>query len=574
MAQSPIESGATSPSSRSAPPDSAAPIDPGDILRLLYEAAQATPGGASELDSLLARAAAAEVQRLGRALEERGEKLADAERQAFAEAKRGAVAAVLERIRRREEAKQTPGTAAVVGRGDGITQAGVRPSRLAGAAQELLPTHEPGGSGPDATAGGPTHVPPDARAAPPAPGFGKITAAVADTARLTVLRRELMQLLAAPSPAAAAHGVAKLSDGDKREIVLGTAAPRATMAGGSRTQGHSGEAGRLPLATFMPADRKAVLAALGLHTLADFLNAARGPAGRRLLAEACGVPRTTVFLATLRAELLDLPPLEWRYATPLLKDVVLLARLGLGSCAALRRLAELFDAAPARLEALGKLVGALQKAVPESVGRQRITKVELKAWAQAAARRGSDVDAGAGAQDSVAAAAEQVLAWYLTERTVTSDALWHDVVTRAYAELHAHGTTPDEALQHAINVESSESTREALRALCARRLAASRGQEDDDARRLEVAYDAERTLERERFADYVWQRDELSLFSGLEPWVRPAAARPDGLICFWMEPVPMHRQALGASEGGADAQRPAYVCLDPQSGAIVPFDAA
>ena len=56
----------------------------------------------------------------------------------------------------------------------------------------------------------------------------------------------------------------------------------------------------------------------------------------------------------------------------------------------------------------------VQKSDPDYVGRQRITRHELKEWARVAERRGSDLQLSPGNEDPEGVA-EQVLAWYLEQ---------------------------------------------------------------------------------------------------------------------------------------------------------------
>ncbi len=520
----------------------AAPLPQGspsaeDVLRLLY--LSSADGSTDPLASLdLTSLSPKEYKKLSDKLAEHSDKISDADRKAMEQHHHEAVRALLVRLREEIAANAALQAQAAARLDDAVSHEVAQKPAPHAAATEVLPFAEPGVTAVSA-------------------------AAPAEPSRLAAIRQELLALVSDPrSPRQ-----------DKAQALLGTSAPQLRYKGGFPAQGRSGEAHQQPLLQFAPSSWRSALQALGVQNLAEFLVRAHSAMGRRLLAEALGTVQPALLLAVLRAELLDLPT-ERGKPSPHLKDVLFFSRLGLRSVDDLARLGRALETSPNRLELAGKLVSLLQRADANYVGRQKLTRHELRAWAVAAERRGSDVtscdsdatgfgsgvtcsgpdaaDDGPHKSTDVHSAGEAVLAWYLRQRLSDDEAAWDNFVANALALLAQTGSSEVQArLLRELAAESSAAARSFWHDLLAR-LEDERA--DFDLRRLENLVGELQQGASE--ADSEW-----SLMRDLAVRMRHDAERSDNLICFWLQP-PASLSSV--------APQPAYVCLDPQSGAILP----
>jgi hypothetical protein len=375
-----------------------------------------------------------------------------------------------------------------------------------------------------------------------------------DQSRLASMRLGLLHLVAA-KPEESAPG-AKGGGGQK---VLGESRPTMRFVHGYPASGRSGGADKLHLLELCPPSLRPTFEALGVTNLAVYLAGALLPAGRQVLSEASGVPAAALLLSAWRAELLDLPPLERRYPAPHIKDVILLSRLGIESVSTLAALLPVVEQQPSRLELLGKLVAAVQKADVESVGRQRLTRHDLRAWMQAATRRGTDIVIEAlQPERPLAGCAERALTAFAEARRQDQTTLWHEVLERAYLAARTAGGLLDDHLEAALDAEADEVTRAELRVLRELQLGSALRSDREAAAREEL-----REYERFTVAD-----GNYSLFLRQAPRLRPGERA--GRVGFWLDPVPDFRHVFDPARPDTipEALKPAYVSIDPASGAL------
>ncbi len=614
------------------------PVSAADVMALIYESGAAAGDDPFKLFDAQ-RFNQREWQRLEKLLDDKKENLTDAERSALRNQKHTELVALVKRLRVKElrhRAEVAVHEAHAQKRGaDGLTNSKI-PMPQGAASPDHLP-HEPSqkaarpADGSALAKGGEQPAPRDGRA-PDAKGPGKeagkdgspkalakddrttsrpgqtaegkqvpkhralpvVQQPVTDPKRLAAIRQELLRLVTSgepakhePKPAVPAKLAATMDAEAKQRATLGKTLPSLVYSRGFPAGGRSGQAAQNPVMQWAPPRLKAGLEAAGIQNLAELLTRCHEPAGRQLLAELCGVPRTTIFLMARRAEILDLPTDNRMQKQPHLKDVLLLSRLGFGSIREMAVLFKVFDRSPSRLEVAAKLVGLLQKADPDYVGRTRLTRHELREWARLAEKRGSDLVLPDESQTLAATSqtaglhpedvAEQVLAWYLEQRLPDGEAAWRELVVRLGAWLTARGAHIDEDTLHALWLECDETTRKSVETVLAARREALLDEEhrllsrDEEAfkERLEAEHERQEELDYEAF---VLREANWSLFLDLAPWLKPDPSRQDKKICFWLDPLPDHRQVR---ESAGDEQipaslMPAYICLDPESGAIEP----
>jgi len=355
--------------------------------------------------------------------------------------------------------------------------------------------------------------------------------------------------------------------GQNIEKMLGGKPPPRAASGSLPWGGHSGELAQLPLLQFAPSGLRVTLKALGVRSLMDYLAAVLHPAGRRLVARALGMPVTSVLLSAMRAELLDLVVAKERAGCPHLKDVLLLGKLGVTSVHDLGALGGLLAQSPTALSTLADLIAAVQKRAPDWVGRQHITRHHLHEWAQGASRRGSDLcipdkshsedPAPARLDEQAQIVAESTLFWFLKQRSAEPQEILELMMFRLLAWLDELSGADDKLRSAAVQFFAS-----GHRVLWARLLEAKKRAREVD----------EKNDSLKRFRDFVRADSERSLFFELHPWARPDTAPPEGLICFYFEPVPDCRQALATTRAGAgqspQSLQQLHVCMDPISGAL------
>ncbi|MBI5508612.1 MAG: hypothetical protein HY903_07655 [Deltaproteobacteria bacterium] len=542
-------------------------VDVGDVLRLIYEAELANPSDTfGRLDLSLWQ----QQQRSELAAKMTAEhaELSEADKAALERGDDAAIRKLAERIyhqRQAERAKARGRTVQEQQAHDRLTQSHIDRSRLAAKARDDHLTarddraepqpRQRDASGEERRPAPATH----AESEDPRRALA-LRPPVTDAALLTAARQRLAQLT---------YAATQQPHTDLRSQRLGKDQPAYVLLSGFPWGGRSGALQQLPLIQFCPESLRAVLKALGIQTLMDYLAAVSSRAGRLLFAEMSGLPVTSLLLSAYRAELLDLPIARQRAPLPHLKDVLLLSRLGISGVRDLGMLAGLFDDAAEQLEFLASLVDILQRADRRAVGRTRITRHDLREWAHAAKRRGSELEAPAKVPASLFAdldaagrlqlCAEAVLAWYLPSRHADADALWNTMVLRLLHWLRAVGVAPEGDALARFAAKLTAAGRQALAQL----LAADR--------ELDAATDPALT----RFDDFALRIDETSLFYDLYPWTSPDDPRADGLICFFVEPVPDFRHVLGAA-AKAEGRLPqalaqSYVCMNPVTGEVVTF---
>jgi hypothetical protein len=359
-----------------------------------------------------------------------------------------------------------------------------------------------------------------------------VRAALPPGAALTALRRELLQIvhppLAAPAKPAtrpASLNVESTETTASQRALLGQRAPKVAFVGGLPSAGRSGWARQLPILQLAPRRLLPTLEGLGVGDLAELLARLLVPEARGRLAGALGLPRPNLLMVALRAELLDLPAPE--RGSPHVKDTLWLSRLGIFSVADLAALATPLAVTPDRLDGFGKLLSALQDAAPTFVGKQKVTRHDLRAWVSAAVKRGSDVvvpEARSEASTEVAQlerhdeAAELVLEAFLTRRRSDPEALWHELCVRAITWLSCLGKKPE-----TWKGQLSAAVDSAMAGLVGGPTDAHAG----------------------AFAPWVLADGGWTLFGQLLPWVRPEGVG-DEALAFIVDPAPWARACLSS----------------------------
>lgn len=627
-------------------------VTPGDLMRIIYEADIEDVDPIEQID--FSSLEADTFRRLTELLQERGTVLTEQERDALVGGQAVEKKRVLAQLRLRAHqerirllAPQQPS--------DGITQS----RYLAKTADDAVPEGLDAIGRVDATGVGTT--PSSAVAASPAVSrranvMVPVMEPESDPAVLGEMKQQLLSLVTAAhgvaprvapvAPGAAAkllHGAGaslkklvgihepeKLPTVDttelvQRAVVLGETRSTLSFKGGFPPGGRSGQAGSMPIMQFVPDQLLPVCKALGIRSLVDVLTRGSLPPGRAVLSRALGVPRTTMLLATHRAELLDLPVDRQRANYPHLKDVLLLSRLGVRTVAQLEVLHRAFSAKPARIDTIADLIAIAQKADPNWVGRQRITRHDLRHWALASSQRGSDIVVATPRPRQAAAAAaaqpggspslverefaaalapvsgeveldapapeaspadlivpqeidvagheevaEQVLQHHLTSTWADPDQAFADMAARALTWLASMLSRVDDALLTALTLVGDLDARRLFQTLQEDRFSQQRDEEERYARWAR----SDREVEA-HYGDYVWRQRDWSLLMGLAPWMRPDGPRQDGRICFWVDPIPDLRQTIDPEhpELIPESLQAVYLCLDPASGAIAPFGA-
>ncbi|MBN1961045.1 MAG: hypothetical protein JW841_08860 [Deltaproteobacteria bacterium] len=398
-----------------------------------------------------------------------------------------------------------------------------------------------------------------------------------DPAILARVRKELLALVTVLKHSSSQPNKAKLPLKDKKAL-LGQSVATYQYIKEFPADGRSKIAASLPLMQFAPDGLRKTLEGLGIINLADFLVRGMLITGRRILAPLLDIPTATLLLAMYRAELLDLP-LKPGQATPHPKDLILLAHLGIVCTDDLALLAQIINDSPEQLQLLQKLFALVQKNYPQFVGRQLISRHDLKNWAQAAQKRNSDIELPKPTKDITLdsdSCLEAVLGWHLQQRYPNKQALWDTIVFCCISLLKNKDANVDFDLQRQVLAYGSDDLHAAIadldkeknieqERLDLQRLDATR---QEVIREQQLFYAAQREM-NERLAQlhpHGW-----SLLTNLQPQIAAHSTRK-GRVSFWLEPMADTKGARLPGETGRlpAALNPIYVSINPDSGAIEP----